>query len=234
MKSLEVEGVVSGYGEGDILHGVSLWMEKEEMVSIIGPNGAGKSTLLKTIVGLLRPRQGSILFKGITISGRKPAEISRLGICYVPQEENVFPTLTVVENLEMGAYIIEDGIRERVDQIYDIFPILRERRLVKAGTLSGGERQMLAMGMALMVSPELLILDEPSAGLGPNLVEEIFDKVQEINKAGVGILMVEQNAWKSLQIAHRAYILVMGRNRLEGTAREFLENPEIRESFLGK
>jgi len=234
MKSLEVEGVVSGYGEGDILHGVSLWMEKEEMVSIIGPNGAGKSTLLKTIVGLLRPRQGSILLKGITISGRKPAEISRLGICYVPQEENVFPTLTVVENLEMGAYIIEDGIRERVDQIYDIFPILRERRLVKAGTLSGGERQMLAMGMALMVSPELLILDEPSAGLGPNLVEEIFDKVQEINKAGVGILMVEQNAWKSLQIAHRAYILVMGRNRLEGTAREFLENPEIRESFLGK
>jgi ABC-type branched-subunit amino acid transport system ATPase component len=234
MKSLEVEGVVSGYGEGDILHGVSLWMEKEEMVSIIGPNGAGKSTLLKTIVGLLRPRQGSIRFKGKTISGRKPAEISRLGICYVPQEENVFPTLTVVENLEMGAYIIEDGIRERVDQIYDIFPILRERRLVKAGTLSGGERQMLAMGMALMVSPELLILDEPSAGLGPNLVEEIFGKVQEINKAGVGILMVEQNAWKSLQIAHRAYILVMGRNRMEGTAREFLENPEIRESFLGK
>ena len=234
MKSLEVEGVVSGYGEGDILHGVSLWMEKEEMVSIIGPNGAGKSTLLKTIVGLLRPRQGSILFKGITISGRKPAEISRLGICYVPQEENVFPTLTVVENLEMGAYIIEDGIRERVDQIYDIFPILRERRLVKAGTLSGGERQMLAMGMALTVSPELLILDEPSAGLGPNLVEEIFGKIQEINKAGVGILMVEQNAWKSLQITHRAYILVMGRNRMEGTAREFLENPEIRESFLGK
>jgi len=234
MKSLEVEGVISGYGEGDILHGVSLWMEKEEMVSIIGPNGAGKSTLLKTIVGLLRPRQGSIRFKGKTISGRKPAEISRLGICYVPQEENVFPTLTVVENLEMGAYIVEDSIRKRMDQIYDIFPILRERRLVNAGTLSGGERQMLAMGMALMVSPELLILDEPSAGLGPNLVEEIFDKVQEINKAGVGILMVEQNAWKSLQIAHRAYILVMGRNRLEGTAREFLENPEIRELFLGK
>jgi branched-chain amino acid transport system ATP-binding protein len=234
MKSLEVEGVVSGYGEGDILHGVSLWMEKEEMVSIIGPNGAGKSTLLKTIVGLLRPREGSILFKGIAISGRKPAEISRLGICYVPQEENVFPTLTVVENLEMGAYIVEEGIGERVDQIYHIFPILRERRLLKAGTLSGGERQMLAMGMALMVSPELLILDEPSAGLSPNLVEEIFGKIQEINKTGVGILMVEQNAWKSLQIAHRAYILVMGRNRLEGTAKEFLENPEIRESFLGK
>ena len=234
MKSLEVEDIVSGYGEGDILHGVSLWMEKEEMVSIIGPNGAGKSTLLKTIVGLLRPRQGSIRFRGITISGRKPAEISRLGVCYVPQEENVFPTLTVVENLEMGAYIVEDGVRERVDQIYNIFPILRERRLVKAGTLSGGERQMLAMGMALMVSPGLLILDEPSAGLGPSLVEEIFDKIQEINKAGVAILMVEQNAWKSLQIAQRAYILVMGRNRMDGTAREFLENPEIRESFLGK
>jgi branched-chain amino acid transport system ATP-binding protein len=234
MKSLEVEDVISGYGEGDILHGVSLWMEKEEMVSIIGPNGAGKSTLLKTIVGLLRLKQGIIRFKGITISGRRPAEISRLGICYVPQEENVFPTLTVVENLEMGAYIIREDLRERVEQVYHIFPILRERRLVKAGTLSGGERQMLAMGMALMVSPELLILDEPSAGLSPNLVEEIFGKIQEINRTGVGILMVEQNAWKSLQIAHRAYILVMGRNRLEGTAREFLENPEIRESFLGK
>ena len=234
MKSLEVEDVISGYGEGDILHGVSLWMEKAEMVSIIGPNGAGKSTLLKTIVGLLRLKQGIIRFKGITISGRRPAEISRLGICYVPQEENVFPTLTVVENLEMGAYIIREDLRERVEQVYHIFPILRERRLVKAGTLSGGERQMLAMGMALMVSPELLILDEPSAGLSPNLVEEIFGKIQEINRTGVGILMVEQNAWKSLQIAHRAYILVMGRNRLEGTAREFLENPEIRESFLGK
>ena len=234
MKSLEVEDVVSGYGEGDILHGVSLWMEKEEMVSIIGPNGAGKSTLLKTIVGLLRLKQGSIRFNGITISGRKPAEISRLGICYVPQEENVFPTLTVVENLEMGAYIVREGIRERVEQVYQIFSILRERRMVKAGTLSGGERQMLAMGMALMVSPELLILDEPSAGLGPNLVEEIFGKIQEINRTGVGILMVEQNAWKSLQITHRAYILVMGRNRMEGTAKEFLENPEIRESFLGK
>jgi branched-chain amino acid transport system ATP-binding protein len=234
MKSLEVQDVTSGYGEGDILHGVSLWMEKEEMVSIIGPNGAGKSTLLKTIVGLLRLRQGSIRFKGITISGKRPAEISRLGICYVPQEENVFPTLTVVENLEMGAYIVREGVRERVEQIYGIFPILKERRLVKAGTLSGGERQMLAMGMALMVSPELLILDEPSAGLSPNLVEEIFGKIQEINRTGVGILMVEQNAWKSLQIAHRAYILVMGRNRLDGTAKEFLENPEIRESFLGK
>jgi ABC-type branched-subunit amino acid transport system ATPase component len=234
MKSLEVEDVISGYGEGDILHGVSLSMEKEEMVSIIGPNGAGKSTLLKTIVGLLRLKQGAIRFKGVTISGRRPAEISRLGICYVPQEENVFPTLTVVENLEMGAYIISEGVRERVEQVSEIFPILKERRLVKAGTLSGGERQMLAMGMALMVSPELLILDEPSAGLSPNLVEEIFGKIQEINKTGVGILMVEQNAWKSLQIAHRAYILVMGRNRMEGTAKEFLENPEIRESFLGK
>jgi len=234
MKSLEVEGVVSGYGEGDILHGVFLWMEKDEMVSIIGPNGAGKSTLLKTIVGLLRLRQGSIRFKGKAISGLKPADISKLGICYVPQEENIFPTLTVAENLEMGAYIVRESIRGRVEKVNEIFPVLRERRLVKAGTLSGGERQMLAMGMALMVSPELLILDEPSAGLGPNLVEEIFEKIQEINKKGVGILMVEQNAWKSLQIAHRAYILVMGRNRMEGTAKEFLENPEIRESFLGK
>ena len=234
MKFLEVEEVVSGYGEGDILHGVSVWMDKDEMVSIIGPNGAGKSTLLKTIVGLLHVRKGSIRFKGRIISGIKPAEASRLGICYIPQEENVFPTLEVAENLEMGAYIVREGIRERLARVYTLFPVLRERRSVKAGTLSGGERQMLAMGMALMVSPELLILDEPSAGLGPNLVEEIFSKVQEINRNGVGILMVEQNAYKSLQIAHRAYILVMGRNRMEGTAAEFLENPEIRESFLGK
>jgi branched-chain amino acid transport system ATP-binding protein len=234
MKFLDVEEVVSGYGEGDILHGVSLFMEKDEMVSIIGPNGAGKSTLLKTIVGLLRVRKGSIRFKGRTISGLKPAEVSRLGICYVPQEENIFPTLEVTENLEMGAYIVSEGIRERLDRVFSIFPVLEERRGAKAGTLSGGERQMLAMGMALMVSPELLILDEPSAGLGPNLVEEIFAKIEEINKDGVGILMVEQNALKSLQIAQRAYILVMGRNRMEGTAREFLENPEIRESFLGK
>ena len=234
MKFLDVEEVVSGYGEGDILHGVSLSMEKDEMVSIIGPNGAGKSTLLKTIVGLLRVRKGSIRFKGRTISGLKPAEVSRLGICYVPQEENIFPTLEVTENLEMGAYIVSEGIRERLDRVFSIFPVLEERRGAKAGTLSGGERQMLAMGMALMVSPELLILDEPSAGLSPNLVEEIFAKIEEINKDGVGILMVEQNALKSLQIAQRAYILVMGRNRMEGTAREFLENPEIRESFLGK
>ena len=234
MKFLDVEEVVSGYGEGDVLHGVSLWMDRADMISIIGPNGAGKSTLLKTIVGLLRVRKGSIRFKGRTISGIKPAEISRLGICYVPQEENVFPTLEVAENLEMGAYIVREGIRQSLERIYTLFPVLKERKSMKAGTLSGGERQMLAMGMALMVSPELLILDEPSAGLGPNLVEEIFSKVQEINRNGVGILMVEQNALKSLRIAHRAYILVMGRNRMEGTAREFLENPEIRESFLGK
>lgn len=234
MKVLDVEGVVSGYGEGDILHGVSLWMGKEEMVAIIGPNGAGKSTLLKTIVGLLRLRQGAIRFKGISIGNRKPAEISKRGICYVPQEENIFPNLTVRENLEMGAYIVSQGISERLEKVCGLFPILTKRHQVRAGALSGGERQMLAIGMALMVSPELLILDEPSAGLGPNLVEEIFDKVVEINQTGVAILMVEQNAWKSLQIAHRAYILVMGRNRMEGTAKAFLENPEIRELFLGK
>ncbi len=234
MSLLEVEDVVSGYGEGDILHGVSLSMQKEEMVAIIGPNGAGKSTLLKTISGLLRLRKGAIRFQGISIGNRKPAVISKLGICYVPQEENIFPTLTVRENLEMGAYLLSEGISERIEKVCDLFPILARRHQVRAGTLSGGERQMLAIGMALMVSPKLLILDEPSAGLGPNLVEEIFEKVIEINRTGVAILMVEQNAWKSLQIAHRAYILVMGRNRMEGTAKAFLENPEIRELFLGK
>lgn len=234
MNVLEVENAVSGYEEGDILHGVSLSVEGGEMVAVIGPNGAGKSTLLKTIVGLLRLRKGTIRFKGISIGNRKPAEITKLGICYVPQEENIFPTLTVQENLEMGAYVVSEGLPERIEKVCHLFPILAKRHHVRAGILSGGERQMLAMGMALMVSPELLILDEPSAGLGPNLVEEIFDKVVEINQTGVAILMVEQNAWKSLQIAHRAYILVMGRNRMEGTGKAFLENPEIRELFLGK
>ena len=234
MSFLEIQEVFSGYGAGDILQGVSLRMERSEMTNIIGPNGAGKSTLLKSIVGILRPRKGVIRFRGKVISGLRPAEIIRHGICYVPQEENIFPSLSVAENLEMGAYVLTEGIGRRAEEIQDFFPILRERKSIAAGGLSGGERQMLAIGMAMMVRPELLVLDEPSAGLGPNLVEEIFLKIQEINRQGIGILMVEQNAWESLQIAHRAYLLVMGKNRMEGTGKEFLENPEIRESFLGR
>jgi branched-chain amino acid transport system ATP-binding protein len=234
MSFLDVGNVISGYGEGDILHGVSLRVDQGEMVSLIGPNGAGKSTLLKAIVGLLKVRQGEIGFKKKIISGLKPPEITKLGICYVPQEENIFPTLTVGENLEMGAYIMKGGIQKRVEEIYFLFPVLKERRLMEAGTLSGGERQMLAMGMGLMVQPELLILDEPSAGLGPVLVDEIFGKIQEINRRGIAILMVEQNAWESLQITDRVYLLVMGKNRMEGTGKEFLDNPEIRESFIGR
>jgi branched-chain amino acid transport system ATP-binding protein len=231
---LAVEAIFSGYGGGDILQEVSLQTREGELVSIIGPNGAGKSTLLKTIVGLLKPRSGQILFKGERISGLRPAAITRLGICYVPQEENIFPSLTVFENLEMGAYILREGIVQRRDEVVDLFPILKERAFLGAGALSGGERQMLAMAMALMVRPELLILDEPSAGLSPVLVDEIFRKIQEINGRGIAVLMVEQNAWESLQIAHRAYLMVMGRNRMEGTGREFLEDPGIRESFLGR
>jgi len=231
---LEVIEVYSGYGAGDILQGVSLRMDRNEMTSIIGPNGAGKSTLLKTIVGLLRPRQGTIRFQDKVISGRRPAEIIQEGVCYVPQEENIFPTLTVLENLEMGAYVVRGDISPRLEEIWAFFPVLKERSSLAAGALSGGERQMLAIGMALMVQPQLLLLDEPSAGLGPAMVEEVFERVQEINRRGIGVLMVEQNAWESLQIAHRAYLLVMGKNLMDGTGKEFLENPEIRESFLGR
>jgi branched-chain amino acid transport system ATP-binding protein len=231
---LEVAEVYSGYGAGDILQGVSLRMDRNEMTSIIGPNGAGKSTLLKTIVGLLRPRKGFVRLREKVISGLRPAEVIQYGVCYVPQEENIFPTLTVLENLEMGAYVVREDFSRRLEGIWSFFPILKERSSLAAGALSGGERQMLAMGMSLMVQPELLLLDEPSAGLGPAMVEEIFEKVQEINRRGIAVLMVEQNAWESLQIAHRAYLLVMGKNRMEGTGKEFLENPEIRESFLGR
>lgn len=234
MSFLKVEGVFSGYGAGDILQGVSLRMDRNEMTCIIGPNGAGKSTLLKTIVGLLQPRKGAIRFKEKVISGLRPAEIIKYGVCYVPQEENIFPNLTLVENLEMGAYVVKENIGKRMEEVQTLFPILKERRALAARALSGGERQMLALGMALMVQPQLLVLDEPSAGLSPTIVEEIFQKIQEINRRGVAVLMVEQNAWESLQIAHRAYLMVMGKNRMEGTGKEFLENPEIRESFLGR
>jgi branched-chain amino acid transport system ATP-binding protein len=233
MGFLSAENIFSGYGEKDVLQGVSVRVEPSEIVTIIGPNGAGKSTLLKNLAGLLRPRKGEIYFQEKAIHGLRPAEITRMGICYVPQEENIFPNLSVSENLEMGAYVLQKGWQRRREEVFSRFPILAERKGMRAGALSGGERQMLAMGMALMVEPKLLLLDEPSAGLAPNLVEMVFQKVAEINKQGLAIVMVEQNALESLKLSHRAYIIVMGRNRMEGSGKELITNPEIRESFLG-
>jgi ABC-type branched-subunit amino acid transport system ATPase component len=233
MGFLRAENIFSGYGEKDILQGVSVRVEASEIVTIIGPNGAGKSTLLKTLAGLLKPHQGEILFQGKPIHGLGPSEITRKGVCYVPQEENIFPNLSISENLEMGAYVLQKGWQQRLSDVFSRFPILEKRKEVRAGALSGGERQMLAMGMALMVEPKLLLLDEPSAGLAPNLVDLIFRKILEINQQGLAILMVEQNALESLKLSHRGYVMVTGKNRMEGSGRELIANPEIRESFLG-
>ena len=233
MEFLKADGIFSGYGEKDILQGVSIRIESSEIVTIIGPNGAGKSTFLKTLAGLLKPHKGEILFMGKPIHGLRPPDVTRRGVCYVPQEQNIFPGLSVAENLEMGSYVLQKGWQKRQADVVARFPILEKRKGVRAGALSGGERQMLAMGMALMVEPKLLLLDEPSAGLAPLLVEMIFEKVREINHQGIAILMVEQNALESLKLSHRGYVMVMGKNRMEGSGKELIANPEIRESFLG-
>lgn len=235
MKILEVEDLVSGYGDVDILNGVSIHIEKGEIVAIIGPNGAGKSTLMKTIFGLLKPRHGRVLFKGANITGLRPDRIVNLGMGYVPQRDNIFPSLTVYENLEMGAYILEDKAKvdEALQTVYKLLPVLEERRKERAKNLSGGEQQMLAIGRAMMLSPAALLLDEPSAGLAPTLVEALFDKIIEISRGGTAIAIVEQNARKALSIADRGYVLDMGKNRFEGPGKELLDNEEVKKVYLG-
>jgi branched-chain amino acid transport system ATP-binding protein/neutral amino acid transport system ATP-binding protein len=235
MSLLKVEGVHSGYGEMEILHGVSIEVREGEIVSIIGPNGAGKSTLLKTIFGLLRPTKGQITFKEEGITGLPPNEIVRKGLCYVPQVDNIFPSLTVQENLEMGAFIEDDPriISERMEGVYELFPLLKERRRQRVGKMSGGERQMVAIGRALMLDPKLLMLDEPSAALAPKLAEMIFAKIKEINGQGVSLLIVEQNAKESLKLAHRGYVLADGQNKLEGPGLKLLTDPEVGRLYLG-
>ena len=233
MPLLEVSNVVSGYGEMQVLRGISLHVEQHEIVSIIGPNGAGKSTVMKLIFGLLKPWEGSVTYNGEQIGGLNPEQIVRKGICYVPQVENVFAALTVEENLEMGAFILKGDIKDRKNRVYELFPRLAERKKQRAGSMSGGERQMVAMGRALMLDPKLLMLDEPSAGLAPLFVDMIFEKVKEINETGVSVLMVEQNARKSLELAHRGYVLATGQNKVEGLGSSLLENPEVAELYLG-
>ncbi|MCH8182250.1 MAG: ABC transporter ATP-binding protein [Proteobacteria bacterium] len=233
MSLLEMNAVYGGYGGVDILNGVDLRVDDGEIIVVIGANGAGKSTAMKAIVGLVQIREGSVTFDGADITRKRPDQVARLRLCYVPQERNVFPTLTVQENLDMGAYLRNDDYSAQMDAVYEIFPPLKEKRSQAAGTLSGGQRQMVAMGRALMLDPRLLMLDEPTAGLSPKFTEQIFDKIKEINAHGVGILMVEQNARDSLALADRGYVLAMGRNRFEDTGANLLANPEVAEMFLG-
>ncbi len=230
---LELDDVVGGYGETQILHGVSLKVEPGEIVAIIGPNGAGKSTAMKAVFGLLRLTGGSVRLAGEDITNTSPDQVVKKGVCYVPQTSNIFPTLTVHENLEMGAYVRNDDIGPRLGEIYDMFPDLGPKKNQPAGTLSGGQRQMVAMGKALMLEPEILLVDEPTAGLSPKIRGEIFKIVKTINASGTPILMVEQNAKQALSIAARGYILVDGRNRLEDTGANLLANEEVGKMFLG-
>lgn len=233
MPLLEVQQITAGYGGGDILKGVSVRLEEGEIVSLIGPNGAGKSTVMKTVFGLLRPRLGKILFAGQEITGSSPDAIVKKGISYVPQTENVFPSLTVLENFQMGAYTRKDAPRAKMDQVLELFPDLKRFMHKKAGALSGGQRQMVAMGRALMLDPKVLMLDEPSAGLAPKLVDLIFEKVKDVNRTGVSILMVEQNARAALMLSTRGYVLATGQNRFEDTGRALLANEEIGKLYLG-
>jgi ABC-type branched-subunit amino acid transport system ATPase component len=232
MSILQVEGVVSGYTDIDILNGVSIHIEKGEIVSIIGPNGAGKSTLLKTIIGMLKPRSGSIFFDGQDIAGMNTHNIVARGMGFVPQEKNTFPSLTVMENLEMGAFLKRE-MGDVLEEVFDIFPVLRDKKHQRATTLSGGEIKMLAMGRAMMPEPKVLLLDEPTAGLSPKLREVVFEKIMDINGTGTTILMVEQNAKKALSISHRGYVLEMGENRFEGEGSTLLEDENVLKLYLG-
>jgi branched-chain amino acid transport system ATP-binding protein len=232
---LEARDIHLYYGAIHALKGVSFRVEEGEIVTLIGANGAGKSSTLRGVSGLISVQSGSITFQGIDITKRPAHKIVELGICHVPEGRRVFPDLTVLENLELGAYLRKDkkGIREDLERIYELFPRLKERRKQSAGSLSGGEQQMLALGRGLMSRPKLLLLDEPSMGLAPLLIREIFKIIVDINKSGTTILLVEQNAHMALSIAHRAYVLETGRIVLEGSAKELAENEQVKKAYLG-
>ncbi len=232
---LHALSLTAGYGKMPILHGVTLEVRQGELVSVIGPNGAGKSTAFKTIVGFLRPTNGRVVFDGRDITGLRPDQVLQIGLAYVPQGRIVFPQMTVLENLEMGAYIERDPrrIREALERVYALFPILAERRRQRAGTMSGGEQQMVAIGRALMTTPKLVLLDEPSLGLAPRLVSLIFERLTDMKRAGYTLMVVEQNAARALAVADRGYVLELGRNRFEGTGQSLLRDPEVKRLYLG-
>ncbi len=230
---LQSSDIVAGYEEVEVLHGVSIAVHEREIVAVIGPNGAGKSTLLKAIFGLIPSRRGQVLLQGEDVTNQPPDRIVARGMSYVPQTENVFPSLSINENMEMGAFIRRNGLRERLEHAYGLFPDLASRRGERAGSLSGGQRQMLALARALMLDPRVLLLDEPSASLSPKMVDSLFAKIEEINRGGTAILLVEQNAREALSVSSRAYVLAMGENRLEGDASSLIDNEDVGELYLG-
>ena len=233
MISLIGKNITAGYGGVDIIKNVNLYVNEGEIVVIVGPNGAGKSTVMKSILGMLNLSSGSVDFSGKIITNMLPQDRVSLGIAFVPQTQNVFTGMTVQENLEMGAFLRQDNITDTIDQIYELFPVLKEKRNQSVGELSGGQRQQVAFGRALMTLPKILMLDEPTAGVSPIVMDDLFSRIIEVGKTGVGILMVEQNAKQALGIANRGYVMVNGENRIEGTGQELLNNPDVRKSFLG-
>ena len=233
MSFLAGEKMTGGYGGADILHGCEIAVEKGEIAVIVGPNGAGKSTAMKAMFGMLKLRHGRVTLDGADITALSPQDRVRAGMGFVPQSNNVFTTMTVQENLEMGAYIREDDFAGTMEQIFDLFPVLKEKRRQPAGELSGGQRQQVAVGRALMTKPSVLMLDEPTAGVSPIVMDELFDRIIDVAATGIAILMVEQNARQALNIADRGYVLVQGRNRFTDTGEALLANAEVRASFLG-
>jgi ABC-type branched-subunit amino acid transport system ATPase component len=230
---LDVAGLDAGYGDLQVLTDVDLHVDDGEYVTVVGPNGAGKSTAMKAVFGLADRFDGTVTFDGDDISELPPEDVIHEGVSYVPQTENVFPSLTVEENLRLGAYILDEVPQDRLDAVYERFPVLEDRLDETAGALSGGQQQMLGMACALMLDPDLLLLDEPSAGLAPDLVEEMFDRIDDVNDAGTSVLMVEQNAKEALRRCDRGYVLAQGENRYEGPGDELLDDEAVRRQFLG-
>ncbi|MAT88021.1 MAG: ABC transporter ATP-binding protein [Aestuariivita sp.] len=233
LPTLEITDLFAGYGETEILKGINISVEAAKTVAIIGPNGAGKSTVIKSVLGLLNVRSGKINLGGQDIIGIAPDEAIRQGISYVPQTHNVFPNLSVLENLEMGAWTQKIGVKERIDEMFTLFPDLKIKKNKIAGSLSGGQRQMVAMAKALMVDAKIMLLDEPTAGLSPKFQKEIFQTIKKINENGIPILLVEQNAKQALEIADEGYVLVDGANKVQGTGRELLDDRNVARMFLG-
>ena len=227
------ENMTAGYGGADIIKNCNIQVEEGEIVVVIGPNGAGKSTVMKAMLGMLNLNKGAVKFNDEDITKMTPQDRVKLGIAFVPQTKNVFTGMTVEENLEMGAFLRDDNIHQTINQVYDLFPVLKEKRKQSAGELSGGQRQQVAFGRAMMTMPTVLMLDEPTAGVSPIVMDELFKRIIEVGKTGVAIIMVEQNAKQALNIADRGYALVNGKNRRDGSGQELLNDPDVRKSFLG-